>query len=47
MILVSFIGNISDLKILKGAFSIRDPPLTISNREVKPYNADGTAQAGE
>ena len=28
---------------IAGDYSVREPPLTIPNREVKPHSADGTA----
>ena len=31
----------------QGDDSVRDPPLPIPNREVKPHRADGTAKVGE
>jgi hypothetical protein len=31
---------------ISGGYSVRDPPLPIPNREVKPYCADGTAPSG-
>ena len=34
-------------KRYSGGYSIGVPPLPIPNREVKPYNADGTAEMWE
>ena len=41
----SFRYVIKTLKYL-GGYSVRVPPLPIPNREVKPDNADGTADCG-
>ena len=32
---------------VNGGYSEGAPPLTIPNREVKPFSADGTATVGE
>jgi hypothetical protein len=42
-------GVLKERRPLKelGGYSGGVPPLTIPNREVKPFSADGTAKVGE